>query len=76
MWVMGPVAAASGQVGLDSILLPGRMPHDFSAFANTLIRLDMRTGGHFLQENLDWLRAGFAFEGEETGWFGWHWTIH
>jgi hypothetical protein len=32
----------------------------------------MGAGGNFLQENLDWLRALFAFEGENTGRLDWH----
>jgi len=48
------------------------MAEHFTTFANALIRLDMGAGRYFLQEYLDWLSTGFAFEGEETGWFGWH----
>ena len=48
------------------------MPHDFTAFADALVRLDVGTRGYFLQEDLDWLGAGLAFEGQETGWLGWH----
>jgi hypothetical protein len=55
--MMRPVAIASRQVGFDGILFAGRMPPDFAAFADALVRLDMRTGGHFLQKNLDWLFA-------------------
>jgi hypothetical protein len=51
------------------------MPHDFTAFADALVGLDMGTGGYFLQEYLDWLGAGPAFEGQKTGWFGWHDTV-
>ena len=70
--MMRPVDSARSDKGLDGILFPGSVPHDFAAFANTLIGLDVRTGGHFLQLDLDWLCAGFTFEGQETGWFGWH----
>jgi hypothetical protein len=48
------------------------MPHHFTAFADALVRLDMRAGRHLLQENLDWFRTGLAFEGKETGWLGGH----
>jgi hypothetical protein len=70
--VMRPVAAAGSHIGLDSVFLPGGIPQHFAALADALIGLDMGTGRHFLQKYLDWLRTGFAFEGKETGWFGWH----
>jgi hypothetical protein len=50
------------------------MPQYFTAFADALVRLDVGAGRHFLQEDLDWLRTGFAFEGQDTGWLGWHGT--
>jgi hypothetical protein len=70
--VVRPVAAAGSQIGFDSVFLPGGIPQHLTALANALIRLDMGTGRHFLQKHLDWLRTGFAFEGKETGWLGWH----
>jgi len=48
------------------------MAHHFAAFADTLIWLDMGTSGNLLQEDLDWLRAFFAFEGKNTGGLDWH----
>jgi hypothetical protein len=45
------------------------MPHDFAAIANSLIRLDMGTSRHSLQEYLDRFAASFAFEGQNTRWF-------
>src|SRR5438128_364496 len=67
-----PVAVIGCQVGRDSLFLAGGMAYYFTAFANALVGLDMGTGGHLLQENLDRLGAGFAFEGQETCWLGWH----
>jgi hypothetical protein len=43
---------------------------DFTAFANALVGLDVRAGGHFLQGDLDRLGAFGALEGQETGGFG------
>jgi hypothetical protein len=58
--------------GLDGILVAGGMAPDFTAAANTLIRLDVRTGGNLLQKNLHRLVALRAFEGQKTGWFVGH----
>jgi hypothetical protein len=74
MVVVCPVAVARCHIGCDSIFLSGSVPQDFTAFADALVRLDVGAGGHFLQEDLDWLRTGFAFEGQDTGWLGWHGT--
>lgn len=72
LMVVRPVCPARGDIRVDRIFLAGRVAHDFTAFANALVRLDMRAGRHFLQEDLDWFCAGLAFEGQETGWLGWH----
>lgn len=72
--VMGPVVGVGRQIRLDSIFLSGGMPPHLTAFADPLIGLDMGAGRNFLQEDLDWLRAGLAFEGKNTGWLGWHGT--
>ncbi len=42
--VMRPVVVAISQIGFNSILLPGGVTPDFAAFADSLVRLDMRTG--------------------------------
>lgn len=67
-----PVVAAYGYIRLDRFFLPSGMAQHFTALADALVRLNMGAGGHFLQKHLDWLRAGFAFEGKGTGWLGWH----
>lgn len=45
------------------------MFHDFATAANTLIRLDVRAGRDFLQEDLDGFAAVFAFKGQDAGGF-------
>jgi hypothetical protein len=72
--VVCPVDTTCCDKGINRLFLSGGVPQDFSTFADALIRLNMRTGGYLLQEDLDWLCAGFTFEGQETGWFGWHGT--
>ena len=49
--------------------LSGGVAHDFAAIAYALIRLDMRTGRDFLQEDLNRFAALFAFESEDAGGF-------
>ncbi len=67
MVMMGPAAVRRSEEGLDCIFLSGRMTQHFTAAADALIRLDMGTGGYFLQENLDGLRAFLAFELQGAG---------
>jgi hypothetical protein len=45
------------------------MPHYFTAGADALIRLDVGTGGNFLQVYRDGFRAFLAFERQCAGWF-------
>jgi hypothetical protein len=54
---------------LHRILLSGRIAHHFTAFADALIRLDVRTGRDLLQVDLDGLRTFLAFEGERASRF-------
>ena len=72
--VVKPFTAARGDIGIDGFFLACRMPHDFTAFANALVGLDVGAGRYFLQEHLDRLGTRLALEGQETGWFGWHGT--
>jgi hypothetical protein len=50
----------------DRVLVAGCMALQFAAAADTLIRLDMRTGGHLLQKDLDRFRALGAFETQKA----------
>jgi hypothetical protein len=52
--------------GRHSVLVADGVTPDFTATAYALIRLNVRTGSDFLQENLDRLFAFRAFEGQET----------
>ncbi len=70
--VMHPAAVAGRDEGLHRILLPRGMAQHFAAFADALVRLDVGTGGHLLQEYLDGFRALPAFEGQGACWLGWH----
>ncbi|MBI1770980.1 MAG: hypothetical protein HYR68_01180 [Burkholderiales bacterium] len=45
------------------------MFHDFAAVTDTLVRLDVRAGRNFLQEDLDGLAAVFAFKGQDASGF-------
>jgi hypothetical protein len=67
--VMHPSVVGGRQIGLDGGLVPGRMAPDFAAGADALVGLDMRAGGHLLQENFDGFRAFAAFKGKDTSGF-------
>jgi hypothetical protein len=67
--MMRPVAVWRCKIRFDRVFLSGSMPHQFAAFANALIRLDMRTRGYFLQIDRDRLGAFDTFEREATGGF-------
>jgi hypothetical protein len=67
--MMHPTLVGRGQIGLDGGLVAGRMSLHFPASADTLVGLNMRARGHFLQENLDGFGAAGAFEGKDSGWF-------
>jgi hypothetical protein len=51
------------------ILVAGCVAQYFTAFAHALIRLNVRAGGHLLQEYLNRFFTRFAFEGQDAGWF-------
>lgn len=70
--MMCPIPISGCHIGRNSVFLPGCMAHHLAAFADAMVWLDMRAGRYLLQEDLDWLRADFAFESEDTGGFGWH----
>ena len=66
---MHPALVVRRQVRRDSGLVAGGMTFHFAASADALVRLDMRTGGYFLQENFDRFRALGALESEDASWF-------
>lgn len=55
---------------LDSIGLAGGVPTQFTASAQALVRLDVRTGRYFLQVQGHWFVAFDTFESQGAGWFG------
>jgi hypothetical protein len=69
MMVMRPAAVGRSHIGLDRVLLACRVAHDFTAFADSLVWLDVRAGRHFLQIHLHRLRTFFALESQCAGWF-------
>jgi hypothetical protein len=75
MMVMEPIPVRRRQKGIDRVLLPDRVPPHLAAGANALIRLDMRTGGNFLQVDRDGFCAFIAFEGQGAGGFVAHFFL-
>jgi hypothetical protein len=63
--VMGP-GTVRGEERVDGILLAGRMQVHFAAGTYTHVRLDVGTGGHFLQAHRHRLRALRALEGKRA----------
>ena len=49
-------------------MLSGRVALEFTALADALVGLDVRTCRYFLQKYLDRLRAILTLEGERSGW--------
>ena len=64
-----PGLIGRGQKRLDGGLVARGVALDFAAIADALVGLDMRAGGHLLQENFDRFRAFGAFKGEDSGGF-------
>lgn len=64
-----PQDIIGAEIGLNCFLVASRMFHYFAAAANTLIRLNVRAGRDFLQENLNRFAAVFAFKGQYAGGF-------
>jgi hypothetical protein len=69
LMMMHPSIVICLQVRLNGGLVASCMALDFATGADSLVRLDMRAGGHLLQEDFDGLRAIGALESENTGWF-------
>jgi hypothetical protein len=66
LMMMRPHTVRRRQVRFDRVFLSGCMTHDFAAFADTLIWLDMGTCGYFLQKYLDRFCAFLALESERA----------
>ncbi len=67
--MMRPQDITGIDIGFNGIFIAGCMFHDFAAATNALIRLDVRAGRDFLQENLDRFAAIFTFKGKDAGGF-------
>jgi hypothetical protein len=67
--VVRPGPVSRFQKRLDGILVAGRVTLKFATCAQALVRLDVRAGGHLLQEHFDRFGALGAFEGKDAGRF-------
>ena len=64
-----PAPVRGVQEGFDGMLVAGGIAARLAAGANACIRLDVRAGRHFLEEDFDRFRAFLALESQDAGWF-------
>jgi hypothetical protein len=69
MVLMRPSLVRIGKEGCHRFLIAGSVITHFAAFANSLIGLNMRACGNFLQIQRDRLGAFCAFEAQGPGGF-------